>query len=117
MSRPSSFVSGAFAGGSRPDPMPVPAMITAKTLPIVVYWIHTHVPYGERCHKAQQTRTMVNYTLPEMEVHDLIAGADIKDVSAEPASSVPVSSPSLHACFTLCNLVYFLGYVREEKLL
>src|SRR5438128_8634139 len=34
--------SGACAGVSRPDPMPVTDMITAKTLPIVVYRIHRH---------------------------------------------------------------------------
>src|SRR5262245_29109534 len=40
-------LSLACAGVSRPDPMPVTDMITAKTLPIVVYRIHRHVPFGE----------------------------------------------------------------------
>ena len=79
--------------------MPVTDMITAKTLPIVVYRIHRHGPCGETWHKAQQTRTRENYTLPGMEVHDLITSADIKDVSAEPASSVQVSAGSLHSMF------------------
>ena len=57
--------------------MPVPDMITAKMLPIVVYWIHRHVPFGKRCHKAQKTLTMKNYTLPGIEVHHLIAGAEL----------------------------------------
>src|SRR5713101_7478383 len=39
-------LSDTCAGVSRPAPMPVPDMITAKTLPIVVYWIHRHVPFG-----------------------------------------------------------------------
>ena len=38
--------SDAGAGVSRPDPMPVTDMITAKTLPIVVYRIHRHGPFG-----------------------------------------------------------------------
>jgi hypothetical protein len=69
--------SAAGAGVSRPDPMPVPDMITAKTLPIVVYRIHRRVPFRERCHKAQKTLTAENYTLPGIEVHDLIAGAKL----------------------------------------
>ena len=70
-------LSDTCAGVSRPDPMPVPDMITAKMLPIVVYWIHRHVPFGKRCHKAQKTLTMKNYTLPGIEVHHLIAGAEL----------------------------------------
>ena len=49
--------------------------------------------------QAQKTLTMGSYTLLGTEVHDLIASADIKDVSAEPASSVQVSSDSLHSMF------------------
>src|SRR5262252_4122118 len=79
--------------------MPVPDMMTAKTLPIVVYRIHRHVPFGERCQKALKTLTMENYTLPEVEAHDLFADADIKDIGPEPASSVQVSSDSLHSMF------------------
>src|SRR5262245_38663756 len=45
--------SDACPGVSRPDPMPITDMMTAKTLPIIVYRIHRHVPYGERCHKAR----------------------------------------------------------------
>jgi len=97
--------SDASAGVSRPDPMPVTDMMTAKTLPIVVDRIHRHVLFGERCHKARKTLIMENYILSGGEVHDLITGADIKDISAETAVSEPVSSPSLHACFMLCNLV------------
>ena len=58
---------------------------------------------------------MEDYILPEIEIHDLIACTDIKDVSAEPAASVLMSSPSLHAYFMLCNLVYFLVALRLLK--